>query len=1065
MGVWSHRPPLQYLGLFYAAYFLGCGFAQAFVIVPGITVSIWPPGGVFLATLILTERRSWPWWILAGFLAEMTAQAIWFGSPWAAGALIYAGNAAGAMTGALLITRFCGRPLRLETLRDVLAFLVFGAGTAPLVSATIGSATLAAFSIKDQTFAGVWPMFWIGDATGILLIAPLTLVVIQHWRGRDKISPARLMEGGVLAVIFLCVAALSLTGYEGFAYLIMPPLLWAAVRFEFKGVAVALILLALITLVLTVSGYSHFVGDAASQREKQVMLQIFLAVSAFSALIVAALSRQHQQAISALREREAKIRRLVDSDIIGIVQWDLDGTIIDANDAFLRMVQYERKDVENGIRWIDMTPPEWQDVHAREEAEELAATGKMQAREKEYFRKDGSRVPVLIGAACFEGQSRQGVAYILDLTDLKRTESALREREHELSQIVNLVPVHIRRLSAEGEPTFFNKRLVDFCGLDLNDLDAANRSMRAAAIQTLVHPEDADRLMATVQNSINTGESYAMKYRFRRPDGSYSWVDGRGEPVRNQHGEITHWYAISIDIDEEMKAQEELRTSKKQLEQMIDAVPALIWTANPNGTPIYINKRYTDVTGATLEDFTAGGASPAFPRGVIHPDDEEMRARVRTHAFETGTPYFAHYRHIRRDGSYRWTETRAEPLRDENGNIVIWYGVSVDIHDLVTAQESLRARERELSLLVETLPALIYCAAPDGKPIYRSRQLSEYLGFNLEDKDDSGKTRLDSTLDDIIHPDDLAAVKEKYMYSLATGEPYALRHRLRRFDGTYRWVETRTAAMRNAAGEIVQWNGVCFDIDAEMRAQENLRLAQENLARAAQAASLSELSASIAHEINQPLAAIVANSHACQRWLGAEPANIERAKITAERIVRDANSAADVISRIRALFRQSTHIRSSEDINRLIREVCRLMADEVGGKEIRIETRLDPDLPLIALDRVQVQQVFANLIRNGIEAMDASAADARSLHISSTRDGSDAIRVEVCDHGTGFNDTERAFEPFFTTKPNGMGMGLAICRSIVESHGGRLWMTNNDTRGATVAFTLPLTAEEPAAGA
>jgi PAS domain S-box-containing protein len=494
-----------------------------------------------------------------------------------------------------------------------------------------------------------------------------------------------------------------------------------------------------------------------------------------------------------IAEREARIRRLVDSDIIGIVIWDLDGRLIDANDAFLQMVQYDREDVKKGIRWFDMTPPEWQEVHAQEEAQELATTGKMHAREKEYFRKDGSRVPVLIGAACFEGQSQQGVAYILDLTERKR------------------------------------------------------------------------------------------------------------------------------------------------------------------------------------------------------------------------------------------------------------------------AEEMLRESERSLRELVETLPVMIDCAAPNGEPIFRSRRLREFLGYNLEDL--AGvESRLAATLDAGVHPDDVAAVTENYARSLATGEPYARRHRLRRFDGEYRWVETRAAPMRTADGIIVQWNVICLDIDGEVRAEEQLRLSQERLARANQAASLAELSASIAHEVNQPLAAIVANSHACHRWLSAEPPNVGRAKVTAERITRDANSAADVVSRIRALFRQTPDAKSPEDINRVIGEVYQLMADEIAAKDIRIETDIEQNLPLVALDRIQMQQVFVNLIRNGVEAMEAAAGGARSLQIRSCRDGHAQIRVEICDAGPGFRDVERVFEPFFTTKANGMGMGLAICRSIVELHRGRLWIANNKTRGATVAFTLPLAA-------
>jgi C4-dicarboxylate-specific signal transduction histidine kinase len=269
--------------------------------------------------------------------------------------------------------------------------------------------------------------------------------------------------------------------------------------------------------------------------------------------------------------------------------------------------------------------------------------------------------------------------------------------------------------------------------------------------------------------------------------------------------------------------------------------------------------------------------------------------------------------------------------------------------------------------------------------------------------------------------------------------------------------------MRDEEGRIVQWFGLCHDIDDQVHAEDALRRTAGKLAQASRAASMAELSASIAHEVNQPLAAIVANSQACHRWLSATPPNIERAMTTAERITRDANDAADVVSRIRGLFRQAPHPRTVEDINRLIDEVCRLMADEITSKDARVETTLDPDLPRVALDRVQLQQVLVNLMRNGIEAMDTVLDRARVLQIRSSRDGADAIRIEVRDAGHGFEDAERVFEPFFTTKRHGMGMGLAICRSIIESHGGRLWTANNEAWGALVAFTLPLAVTPPEA--
>jgi C4-dicarboxylate-specific signal transduction histidine kinase len=259
---------------------------------------------------------------------------------------------------------------------------------------------------------------------------------------------------------------------------------------------------------------------------------------------------------------------------------------------------------------------------------------------------------------------------------------------------------------------------------------------------------------------------------------------------------------------------------------------------------------------------------------------------------------------------------------------------------------------------------------------------------------------------------------------------------------------------READGSVVQWYGASIDIDDQVRAQEGLRRASQQLARAAQAASLAEVSASIAHEVNQPLAAIVANSHACEQWLSADPPNLERAKSTVARITRDANAAADVVGRIRALFNHAPPARATEDVSRLIGEVCQLMADEIGARDVRLGIDLEPGLAAV-LDRVQVQQVLVNLIRNGLEAMAEVTDRPRALDIRSRRDG-DAVRVLVSDNGTGLRDAERAVEPFVSTKPNGMGMGLAICRSIIDSHGGRLSLADNHPRGALVSFTLPL---------
>ncbi|WP_308909451.1 PAS domain-containing protein [Pseudokordiimonas caeni] len=651
------------------------------------------------------------------------------------------------------------------------------------------------------------------------------------------------------------------------------------------------------------------------------------------------------------------------------------------------------------------------------------------------------------GRASFDsdGCITQWYGTTIDIDDQKKAEDGLRESEGRLQEIIDAVPVHIWSWTPTGEMAYVSKRNMEFLGITENEFGDFTK-----VVQELIHPDDAPEVHRHAADCIARGEVFVMRYRRRTKGGAYCWTEGRCEPVRDQHGNIVHWYGVSINIDDQMRAEEELRNSKRQLEQMIDALPVNVLSFSPDMVLTYTSKRYQKKIGPAI----------SFPRNfedvirdVAHPEDFAVVCQRALDGFAAGTPFVNRFRRRERDGNYRWIEARAQPLRNAEGVILQWYIASVDIDEEMRAQEALRESERILRQLVETLPALIYCSAPDGKPIYRSRQLSDYLGFGLDGVDEEGRPRLDSTLDAIIHPDDLAAVQERYGHSLATGKPYAMKHRLRRYDGEYLWVETRAAPMRDADGGIVQWNGVCMDIDGEVRARHELQLAQERLSRASQAAGLAELSASIAHEVNQPLAAIVANSHACHRWLSAEPANIERAKITAERIIRDANAAADVVSRIRALFRQSSDTRTVLPFKDVILETRKLLADEALRRGVLIDIDIQEGLAPVAMDRVQIQQVLINLLRNGMEAM-GSVAGEKALLVRGLADGG-VVRVEVRDSGPDEELPAKIFEPFFTTKEQGMGMGLAICRSIVESHGGRLWAEKNVPNGATFIFTLP----------
>ncbi len=625
-------------------------------------------------------------------------------------------------------------------------------------------------------------------------------------------------------------------------------------------------------------------------------------------------------------------------------------------------------------------------------------------------------------------------------------------------QIIESMPGHAWSADAGGRFTYVSPNALAYLGSAAGELSTPEGGDELGW-RRVIHPDDYDRVAAAWRHCLQTGDPYEIEHRLRRADGVYRWFRNSGRATRDSQGRVTQWFGTTIDIDDQKRAEAALRDRERELSQLVDMVPSYLWRLSPDGEPTFFNKRLIDFFGLDIGDADQPDTTrlAAVIEAFAHPDDTAGLAEALHHSITTGQRLFMRYRLRRADGVYHWMEGRAEPLRDQDGRIVQWYGLTHDIDDQLRGEEALRESERSLRQLVETLPALIYCAAPDGKPIYRSQKLREFLGIGLDGKEGSGPFSLDDTLEAIIHPDDLAAVRERYAQSLSTGAPYALKHRMRRFDGTYRWVETRAAAMRDAEGTIVQWNGVCLDIEDQVRAQEALRRAQDNLARASQAASLAELSASIAHEVNQPLAAVVTNSHACRRWLAAEPPNLERARITAERITRDANAAADVVSRIRSLFKQSLGARTCARLGDAIFEARDLLVEEAARRSVRLEVEVDGDLPLVAFDRVQIQQVLINLVRNGMEAMEM-AVGGRVLGVR-VRRMEHEIRTEIRDSGPGIAFPDKIFEPFFTTKEHGMGMGLAICQSIVESHGGRLWAENGEPQGATFVFTLPVEAK------
>src|SRR5437867_2061707 len=362
----------------------------------------------------------------------------------------------------------------------------------------------------------------------------------------------------------------------------------------------------------------------------------------------------------------------------------------------------------------------------------------------------------------------------------------------------------------------------------------------------------------------------------------------------------------------------------------------------------------------------------------------------------------------------------------------------------------LAAVNQQLRLVIDTIPAMAWIILPDGTLDFINQRWLEYTGLSLEEALEQ-PTRT-------IHPKDLPRVMEKWRRDMAAGEPSEDEMRLRRADGEYRWFLIRTVPLLDEQGNILKWYGTSTDIEDRKRAEEALREAQAVLARVARATVVGELTASIAHEVNQPLGAVVTNADAALRWLDGKRPNLNEAREALQRIVRDGNRASEVVARIRALLKDGTPIKIQFNLGEVIAEVVALTEAEAQQRKVSVQTRMESNLPRVTADRVQVQQVLMNLMMNALDALEEIIDRPRVLTIRAGTDSPNSVRVAVQDTGIGVDrqQAERLFRAFFTTKPNGLGMGLAISRSIIEAHGGRLWMTPNDGPGVTFQFALPV---------
>lgn len=564
-----------------------------------------------------------------------------------------------------------------------------------------------------------------------------------------------------------------------------------------------------------------------------------------------------------------------------------------------------------------------------------------------------------------------------------------------------------------------------------------------------IHPEDVEVRRSAMAKAAVTGEPQQLRARYRSATGEYQWFATLLHSQRDSHNSVTRYFGLQWNIDEDTRREEEMRARNNIWEIVLKIFPGWIWVAGPDGTPELISPRGLEYTGLAGEELIAN------PYTMVHPDDKQIRADHWKRLLETEQPGEIEVRFRRADGMYRWFTSRAHPLRDQNGKIQRWVNINWDIDERKRAEEERKDKDLLFRRIADGLPACICIMAPDGTMVYANTVASMALGKPTDQI-------LGDQWTQHIHPEQYDEGYKTWMHCVATRTPLDTRWLMLQYDGQYRWQHILADPSFDEHGNVVSWYMMGIEIDQQVRAEQERQCAEDHLREtraklntASRIATVAELSASIAHELNQPLMSVLANAQAGKRWLATTPPNLEETAASVDRIVRDCRAADETMQRIRALFRRESFEKKEASVPEMISEAIRLIQEDPNKRKLPIECTFEKNLPKIAVDPIQIQAVFINLFSNAIEAMENNVREPELAVRASILDSNEMV-IEVIDNGPGVDDPENIFDAFVTTKDMGMGIGLAVSRSIVEAHGGQLWAENNLTSGARFTLILPL---------
>jgi len=645
---------------------------------------------------------------------------------------------------------------------------------------------------------------------------------------------------------------------------------------------------------------------------------------------------------------------------------------------------------------------------------------------------------------------------IQDITERKRTEGALQEISRKLQES-NARLEEAQRIANVGHYSWnlIENRVVWSDEVyRIYGLDPQQGPIDLAKVSEMIHAEDRELVFRAAEEALHSEVPADIEHRLVRPDGEVRTIHSVGTVKRDTSGRPYEMFGTAQDITDRKRSEEALKQSQFYLSEGQRLAHMGSWAFNDSGH--YWSDELYKIYGLDPQN---GAPTVEQYLALIHPQDRASMAETIKRMEEEHCGFDQIERIVRPDGQLRYVRAVAVPVV-EQGVFKGFIGTTMDVTEQELLTQELR-RERAYLAEAQSLTHIGSWATNfhTKQMFHLSDETFRLHGFDPR----NGPIPLERFFD-TIHPEDRVAVTATLEHAIHARTDYDIREfRVFHPDGTLRFL--RTIGHHNRSGEIGEYIGITMDITERKQAEqerEKLRQLEADLAHINRVNMMGELAAALAHEIRQPIAASITSANACLRWLARDPPDLERARAAAARIEQDGNRAADVINHLRSFYKKGTPSeRGIVDLNDIIREMTALLRKEAVRHSIKIHSELHEDMPNVLADRVQLQQVFMNLMLNAIEAMKDTGG---KLTISSRLTPEGQLIVSISDTGVGLpaENTERIFDAFHTTKPQGTGMGLAITRSIVEAHGGRLWATANQEAGATFHFTLAAKAEADA---